>query len=120
MLIARRLGLSRAAGRSSPGSRRRCLPLTQYLHGVGQIDHHFAEYIFVLATIACGLQLAVAPGRHARRASLLGIVLGMAPAIHNALFILQLPVLASLLALWAAGHPHADAHDAARSPPRCC
>ena len=50
-------------------------PLTQFLHGVGQIDHHFAEYIFVLATIACGLrwfsrpddtQAAIIAGRRAR------------------------------------------------------
>ena len=70
-----------AAARPQPGSRgdRRARhaalsPLTQYLHGVGQIDHHFAEYIFVLATIACGLrwfarpedtQAAIVAGRRA-------------------------------------------------------
>ena len=99
MLVARRLGLTDGlvvvAGLAAAVS-----PLTQYLHGVGQIDHHFAEYIFVLATIACGLKWLSRPVDQ-RAAIVLGIVLGMAPVIHNALFILQLPVLASLLVLWS-------------------
>jgi asparagine N-glycosylation enzyme membrane subunit Stt3 len=98
MLIARRLGLSNGliavAGLATALS-----PLTQYLHGVGQIDHHYAEYIFVLATILGGLRWLSSPD-DARAAALLGIVLGMAPAIHNGLFILQVPILASLLVLW--------------------
>lgn len=99
MLVARRLGLTDGlvivAGLAAALS-----PLTQYLHGVGQIDHHFAEYIFVLATIACGLNWLSRPV-DSRAAIVLGIVLGAAPVIHNALFILQLPVLASLLVLWS-------------------
>lgn len=99
MLVARRLGLTDGlvivAGLAAAVS-----PLTQYLHGVGQIDHHFAEYIFVLATIACGLKWLSRPVDQ-RAAIVLGIVLGAAPVIHNALFILQLPVLASLLVLWS-------------------
>lgn len=98
MLIARRLGLSSAlvvvAGLAMALS-----PLTQYLHGVGQVDHHFAEYIFVLATIACGLKWFSRP-HDARAAIVLGVVLGAAPAIHNGMFILQLPVLATMLVLW--------------------
>ena len=98
MLAARRLGLSPGlvviAGLAAALS-----PLTQYLHGVGQIDHHFAEYIFVLATIACGLGWLARP-EDKKAAIILGAVLGAAPAIHNGLFILQLPVLASLLVLW--------------------
>lgn len=98
MVIGRRLGLSNGlvavAGLATALS-----PLTQYLHSVGQIDHHYAEYILVLATIACGLRWLSRP-EDARAAALLGIVLGMAPAIHNALFILQVPILASLLLFW--------------------
>ena len=98
MLIARRLGLSdglvAVAGLAVALS-----PLTQHLHGVGQLDHHFAEYIFVLATIACGLRWLSRPDDRTA-AIALGIVLGVSPAIHNGMFILQLPVLASLLVLW--------------------
>ncbi len=103
MLIARRLRLSLGliviAGLATA-----LLPLTQYLHGVGQIDHHYAEYIFVLATIACGLKWFSEP-RNTRAAILLGAVLGIAPAIHTALFILQLPVLATLLVFWLQDKP---------------
>ena len=101
MLIARRLGLSQPlviiAGLATA-----LLPLTQFLYGVGQIDHHFAEHIFALATIAGGLGWFSRPD-DTRAAVALGVVLGIAPAIHNGLFILQLPVLATLLALWAQG-----------------
>lgn len=98
MLIARRLDLSPGlvviAGLAAALS-----PLTQYLHGVGQIDHHFAEYIFVLATIACGLRWLMRSA-DTNAAIILGAVLGAAPAVHNGLFILQVPVLAALLVLW--------------------
>jgi hypothetical protein len=98
MLIGRRLGLSPALT---------CLaafavalsPLTQNLHTVGQIDHHYAEYIFILASIACGLAWFSRPS-DTRAALILGVVLGAAPAIHNGLFILQVPVLVTLLVLW--------------------
>ncbi len=74
-------------------------PLTQYLQGVGTIDHHFAEYIFVLASVGCGLGWFAAP-TDTRLALILGMLLGAAPAIHNGLFVLQLPVLAGLLVFW--------------------
>jgi hypothetical protein len=98
MLIARRLGLSNGLA-ALAGLATALSPLTQYLHGVGQIDHHYAEYIFVLATIACGLRWLSRPD-DTRAAAVLGAVLGMAPAIHNGLFILQVPILATLLVLW--------------------
>jgi hypothetical protein len=98
LLLARRLGLMgpfiAIAGLAAALS-----PLTQYLHMVGQIDHHYAEYIFVLASIACGLRWLQRPD-DARAAIVVGAVLGAAPAVHNGLFILQLPLLAALLALW--------------------
>lgn len=101
MLIARRLGLSQPlvviAGLATA-----LLPLTQFLYGVGQIDHHFAEHIFVLATIASGLRWFSRP-RDTAAAITLGVVLGAATAVHNGLFILQLPVLATMLALWGQG-----------------
>jgi hypothetical protein len=79
-------------------------PLTQGLHRVGMIDHHYVEYSFVLATLYCGLGWFSDPSRR-RRAVALGIVLGAAPAFHNGLFALQAPVLAALLWLWALGRP---------------
>ena len=101
MLIARRIGLAQPlviiAGLAIALS-----PLTQFLYGVGQIDHHFAEHIFVLATIAAGLRWFSRPN-DTRAAIMLGIVLGVAPAIHNGLFVLQVPVLATLFAMWTQG-----------------
>lgn len=98
MLIARRLGLSTVfivlAGLAVAFS-----PLTQLLHTVGQIDHHYAEYIFVLATIACGLKWLQQP-QDRRAAIVLGVVLGLAPGINNGLFILQLPILLTLALFW--------------------
>jgi hypothetical protein len=98
LLLARRLDLDGPfvviAGLAAALS-----PLTQYLHGVGQIDHHYAEYIFVLATLVCGLRWLQRPDS-AAAALMLGAVLGAAPAVHNGLFILQLPLLATLLVLW--------------------
>lgn len=98
LLLARRLGLAgpyiAIAGLAAALS-----PLTQYLHAVGQIDHHYAEYIFVLATLACGLRWLQRPN-DTRAAIIIGAVLGAAPGINNGLFILQLPVLATLALLW--------------------
>jgi hypothetical protein len=98
MLAARRLGLS-LWSTALAGACLALSPLTQYLHGVGQIDHHYAEYIFVLATLACGLKWLSNPAQRGA-AIVLGIVLGIAPAIHNGMFVLQVPVLASLFVLW--------------------
>lgn len=74
-------------------------PLTQELHRVGMLDHHYVEHSFVLATVLLGLRWLQAienPGR----AIALGVVLGLAPAFHNGLFILQLPVLITLAIRW--------------------
>lgn len=74
-------------------------PLTQMLHSIGMIDHHYVEYTFVLLNIWLGLRWLKRPDdRH--RAAALGIVLGVAPAFHNGLFILQLVPLASVFLLW--------------------
>jgi hypothetical protein len=101
MLIARRLGLSHPLVVMA-GLATALLPLTQNLYAVGQIDHHFAEHIFVLATIACGLRWFSRP--HDTPAAItLGVVLAAATTIQNGLFILQLPILATMLGLWAQG-----------------
>jgi hypothetical protein len=77
-------------------------PTTQFLHGTGLIDHHYAELIFVLAVLATGLKWFRQPDNVATAATL-GAILGSAPAIHNGLFILQLPLLITFLIRWLQG-----------------
>lgn len=74
-------------------------PLTQLLHAIARIDHHFLEHSFVLLTIWLGLKWFKQPNDR-RTAALLGLTLGVAPAFHNSLFVLQLPVLACVAILW--------------------
>ncbi len=98
MMLARRLSLSVW----STGLAGLCVslsPLTQALHGFGVIDHHYAEYIFILAALLQGLKWLQKPDDSGAAAGL-GVVLGIAPAIHNGLFILQLPVVAFIFAWW--------------------
>ncbi len=74
-------------------------PLTQGLHGFGVLDHHYIEYTFVLASLCCGLYWFDSL-ENKRRAILFAMVLGIAPAFHNSLFILQIPLLVSILIIW--------------------
>ena len=74
---------------------------TQLLYGFGQIDHHFAEHIFILASLAAGLSWFRAPS--VLSGVTLGVIFGAALAIHNAMFILQAPFLASAVLLWLHG-----------------
>jgi hypothetical protein len=77
-------------------------PLTQGLYGVGMLDHHFAEQIFVLLSIWLTM-LWLRGTRPVLSAVALGCALGAAVTIHNGLFILQLPVIAALALLWLRG-----------------
>lgn len=81
------------------------LPLTQNLHGLGLIDHHFIELTFALSTVLFGLHFF--ERQRVNDAAVLGVTLGVASAFHNGLFILQVPVLASIFLLWlrSAGLP---------------
>ena len=101
MLLARQLSLS-LWSTTIAGLSVAVLPLTQLLHGVGMIDHHYAEYIFVLAALTFALRWLRSPERSSS-AITLGCILGMAPCVHNGLFILQLPLLATVSILWAQG-----------------
>jgi len=74
------------------------LPLTQILHGLGRIDHHFLELTFVLLSLLFGLRFF--NGGLRQSAIALGSTLGFALAFHNGLFVLQLPVLMCLFVLW--------------------
>ena len=74
-------------------------PLTQLLHGIGMLDHHYVEHTFVLLTVWLGLRWFKTPDDRVR-ATTLGIALGLAPAFHNGLFILQIVPLTAVFALW--------------------
>lgn len=78
------------------------LPLMQALHATGLIDHHFVELTFILLVTLGGLRWFADPASVAR-AGFLGFVLGIAPGFHNALFILQIPVLVALYLCWSRG-----------------
>ena len=100
MLVARRLGL----GNWATVLAGLCMALassTQLTYGFAQIDHHYVEHIFVLASLAAGLAWFRAPSVTS------GIVLGgtfsIALAVHNALFVLLLPFLGAALLLWLQG-----------------
>jgi hypothetical protein len=80
------------------------VPLTQKLHRVGMLDHHYIEWTFVLASLYLGLGWLEGLANR-RRAVALAVVLGAAPAFHNGLFILQLPLLVTLAWLWFLKRP---------------
>jgi hypothetical protein len=77
-------------------------PLTQLLHAIGMVDHHYVEHTFVLLNAWLGLRWLGRPA-DTSRAVALGVVLGAAPAFHNGLFILQLVPLATIFVLWLRG-----------------
>jgi hypothetical protein len=77
-------------------------PTTQFLHGTGQLDHHFAESIMILATIVAGLKWFRQP-ESSKATLLLASLLGIAPAVHNGMFVLQVPVLFVLAVRWLDG-----------------
>lgn len=77
-------------------------PLTQLLHATGSVDHHYVEHTFVLLNVWLGMRWLREPA-DPRRAAWLGLALGVAPAFHNALFILQVVLLATVFALWLRG-----------------
>jgi hypothetical protein len=78
-------------------------PLTQLLHGIGMIDHHYVEHTFVLLNIWLGLRWLKRPD-NLRWAAALGAALGAAPGFHNGLFMLQLIPLGSIFVLWLRGN----------------
>lgn len=77
-------------------------PLTQLLHWLGMIDHHYIEHTFVLLCVWLGLRWLGKPGGW-RSAVALGLTLGVATAFHTGLFILQLFPLVAVFLLWLRG-----------------
>lgn len=100
ILLARRLSL----GVWPTALAALCMALsmnTQLLHGFGQIDHHYAELTFILASLVAGLAWFQAPT--IRSGVTLGATFGAALLIHNGLFILQLPFLMAAFMRWRQG-----------------
>jgi hypothetical protein len=79
-------------------------PLNQSLYGIGNIDHHFAEHLFVLGSLGAALLWLKKPDSRGR-AITVGLVLALAPGVHTGEFILQLPLLATLAIAWIRGAP---------------
>jgi len=79
------------------------LPTVHALFGVGNLDHHFAELLWTLGTLSAGIWFFRAGAPSHVPGVLLGCVLGSALAIHNSLFILQVPVVLTLALLWLQG-----------------
>lgn len=78
-------------------------PFLQMMHMVGRVDHHFAEFTFVLLTTLLGLRWFSSTERLGAAIGL-GIALGFAPGFHNGLFVLQIPVLLCAGVLWLRGY----------------
>ncbi len=79
-------------------------PLSQTLYGVGNIDHHFAEHMAVLGSITAAVFWLRQPDSRVF-AAITGVVMGLAPGIHPAQFILQIPLLAVLALMWFRNQP---------------
>ena len=77
-------------------------PLTQVLHGVGRIDHHYFEFTLVLLSCLVGLYWFKSPNSKSLSTAC-GIGLGIGIAFHNGLFLLQVPLLVSMGLLWMKG-----------------
>jgi hypothetical protein len=79
-------------------------PLNAAIYSIGNIDHHFAEHLFVLGSLAATLAWLRRPDS-ARHAVVCGLTLGLASGVHSALFVLQVPLLATLFFLWVRQAP---------------
>ena len=77
-------------------------PFVQLMHMVGKVDHHFAEFTFVLLVTWFGLRWFSASENRAAAIGL-GVALGLAPGFHIGLFVLQIPVLVCVGILWLRG-----------------
>ena len=74
-------------------------PFVQLMHMPGKVDHHFVEFTFVLLVTWLGLRWFSEPESRVSAVGL-GLALGLAPGFHNAMFVLQIPVLVCVGLLW--------------------
>lgn len=102
-LIARSIGLS--VGLSALALFCFALsPITQWLHGLGRVDHHWAEHLATLATLWLGMRWLSEPGSRGR-AMVGGASLGLVNALYNGLFLLAVPFVITLFIFWLRGRP---------------
>jgi hypothetical protein len=81
------------------------LPLAYMQFAVGDVDHHFAELLCTLGSLSAGIWFFGGRARSVAPGVVLGLVLGGAMAIHNGLFILQIPVAIMIASSWLRGAP---------------
>jgi hypothetical protein len=74
------------------------LPIVFLAFAVGNVDHHFAELLWTLLVLCSGVAFFRSAGVAA--AAGLGIVLGSAVAVHNGLFVLQVPLVGAFVGRW--------------------
>ena len=79
------------------------LPVAHAMFAPGNIDHHFAELLWTLGTLSAGIWFFRAGAPSYAAGIMLGCVLGSSLAIHNSLFILQVPVVLTLALFWLQG-----------------
>jgi hypothetical protein len=84
------------------------LPVAHAMFGPGNIDHHFAELLWTLGTLSAGIWFFRAGLPSYAAGIVLGCVLGTSLAIHNSLFILQVPVVLTLALFWLQGTAFPD------------
>jgi hypothetical protein len=84
------------------------LPIVHALFGVGNIDHHLAELLWTLGTLSAGIWFFRSGAPSYAAGIVLGCVLGTSLAIHNSLFILQVPVAMTLALFWLQGAAFPD------------
>ena len=84
------------------------LPTAHALFGPGNIDHHFAELLWTLGTLSAGIWFFRSGAPSYAAGIVLGCVLGTSLAIHNSLFILQVPVVLTLALFWLQGAAFPD------------
>jgi hypothetical protein len=84
------------------------LPTANGLFRVGGIDHHFAELLWTLGTLSAGIWFFRSGAPSYAAGIVLGCVLGTSLAIHNSLFILQVPVVLTLALFWLQGDAFPD------------
>lgn len=84
------------------------LPIAHALFGPGNIDHHFAELLWTLGTLSAGIWFFRSGAPSHAAGVVLGCVLGTSLAIHNSLFILQVPVVLTLALFWLQGAAFPD------------
>jgi hypothetical protein len=75
---------------------------TQYLYGVGVLDHHGAEQLSMLFALGFGIAWRQRPDA-AIWPLLLGLCLSLALGVHASMVVLQLPLIATLLLDWRRG-----------------